>query len=322
MSPEELFELTLAKASECVAEGGIRPKVAAAAVQGEELLAVAFRGETGSGDHAEFVLLQKKNLDAPRFVGATIYTTLEPCTVRGPGKTACARRLADARVAKVVIGMIDPNPTIRGGGVEILRDAGVEVELYPAKYMARLEALNADFTRAQRALRVTLGSPVLDELAFGAQLHASGQYRQATGHLEAALVGTTRWLASALLNTDSSFDRMLAAAEFAIAHDGTHYDQFFTAGYAHVRLGHLAEAEKRLCEAVNILSMDRSEDVQRGLGFQERWLQALGLIYRITQELEKPDGAVANQYRLKLSYVRSLGGDPRPLGPWEYELGL
>lgn len=322
MTPEDFFELTLAKAADCVPEGGIRPKVAAAAVHGDELIAVAFRGETGEGDHAEFVLLQKKSIDVTRFVGATIYTTLEPCTVRGLGKTACARRLADARVAKVVIGMIDPNPTIRGGGVEILRDAGVEVELYPAKYMARLEALNADFSRAQRNLRTSLGSPVLDQLAFGAQLHASGLYREATGHLEAALVGTARWLASALLNTDSSFDRMLAAAELAVAHDGTHYDQFFTAGYAHFRLGHLPEAEKRLREAVNILSMDLSDNVQRGLGFQKRWLQALGLIYHLTKERGNPDGTVANEYRAKLSYVRTLGGDPTPLGPWERELGL
>jgi pyrimidine deaminase RibD-like protein len=94
MAPDDIFELTIAEASKCVAEGGIRPKVAALATADAEILGSAFRGETEPGDHAEFALLQKKGIAATRFAGATIYTTLEPCTVRGPGKTPCAKRFA------------------------------------------------------------------------------------------------------------------------------------------------------------------------------------------------------------------------------------
>jgi hypothetical protein len=114
---------------------------------------------------------------------------------------------------------------------------------------------------------------------------------------------------------------MLAAAEVAIAHDGTHYDQFFTAGYAHFRLGDLDKAQTRLLEAIQLLRADRSTEVQ-GAGFQERLLHALGLVCHISQQKGKMHGALANEYRQKLHDLRAKGQDPRPLGPWEYELGF
>jgi diaminohydroxyphosphoribosylaminopyrimidine deaminase/5-amino-6-(5-phosphoribosylamino)uracil reductase len=59
--------------------------------------------------------------------GATLYVTLEPCAHFG-ATAPCAQAVIDAGVAKVVVGARDPNPTA-AGGLEQLREAGIETEL-------------------------------------------------------------------------------------------------------------------------------------------------------------------------------------------------
>jgi len=59
-------------------------------------------------------------------VGATLYSTLEPCSFHGR-TPACSRSIAERGIARVVIGMRDPHPRVNGAGTLILRHAGVEV---------------------------------------------------------------------------------------------------------------------------------------------------------------------------------------------------
>lgn len=85
-----------------------------------------FEGATQppGGAHAEVVALQAAGPDAAR--GATVVTTLEPCSHHGR-TPPCADALVEAGVARVVVGMEDPDPQVAGGGVERLRAAGVDV---------------------------------------------------------------------------------------------------------------------------------------------------------------------------------------------------
>lgn len=77
-------------------------------------------------DHAEIAAAGDAGLRGHRIVGATLYSTLEPCSFHGR-TPACSRSIAERGIAHAVIGMRDPHPRVDGAGILILRNAGVEV---------------------------------------------------------------------------------------------------------------------------------------------------------------------------------------------------
>ncbi|MGZ3768212.1 MAG: bifunctional diaminohydroxyphosphoribosylaminopyrimidine deaminase/5-amino-6-(5-phosphoribosylamino)uracil reductase RibD [Bdellovibrio sp.] len=79
------------------------------------------------GPHAEVNAL--KNLSTEELKDAQVFVTLEPCAHEG--KTpSCAKMMAKLPLKKVVFGLIDPNPLVAGQGAEILRQAGIEAEVF------------------------------------------------------------------------------------------------------------------------------------------------------------------------------------------------
>ena len=98
-----------------------RPRVGAVAVKHGQLLGSACRtavDENGkkNGQHAEFRLTSA--LGGADLDGATVYTTLEPCLNRNEPKVSCVDRLISVKVARVVIGALDPDH--RGNGLRKL----------------------------------------------------------------------------------------------------------------------------------------------------------------------------------------------------------
>ncbi len=121
------------------------PKVGAVVVKSGKMLSTAHRGERPE-NHAEYIALEKKLADEA-VAGATVYTTLEPCTTRNHPKIPCAERLIERRVVRVVIGMLDPDDRISGRGQRRLRKAGIVTDFFPHDLMTEVEELNREFTR-------------------------------------------------------------------------------------------------------------------------------------------------------------------------------
>jgi len=127
-------------------DGRAHPKVGAVVVKNGQVLSTAHRGEL-LGNHAEYIALEKK-LSDEAVAGSTVYTSLEPYTTRNHPKIPSAERLIERRVARVVIGMLDPDDRISGRGQRKLRKAGIVTDFFPHDLMTEVEELNRDFTRS------------------------------------------------------------------------------------------------------------------------------------------------------------------------------
>jgi pyrimidine deaminase RibD-like protein len=136
------IELAIQEARKARVEGvRAHPMVGAVAAGAGAVLGTAFRGEFALGEHAKYALLERKLKDAS-LIGATVYTTLEPCTSRHHPRTPYVTRLIDRGVSKVVVGMLDPNPYLSGRGLHVLQQAGVKTELFPSALMTAVGDLN------------------------------------------------------------------------------------------------------------------------------------------------------------------------------------
>src|SRR5688572_28365129 len=83
--------------------------------------------EIFGGPHAEPRALQNCRDRGSSPAGATAYVTLEPCCHTNKKTPPCSPLLISEKVARVVIGCLDPNPVVNGKGVAMLREAGIEV---------------------------------------------------------------------------------------------------------------------------------------------------------------------------------------------------
>jgi diaminohydroxyphosphoribosylaminopyrimidine deaminase/5-amino-6-(5-phosphoribosylamino)uracil reductase len=89
------------------------------------ILGEGFTQAPGS-NHAEVEALLDARRNGHDLHGATAYVTLEPCSHFGR-TPPCATALIEARLARVIAAVEDPNPLVAGRGLAMLRDNGVDV---------------------------------------------------------------------------------------------------------------------------------------------------------------------------------------------------
>lgn len=143
------------------------PLVGAVVVQQGEMVGEGFHPGAGQ-PHAEVFALRAAG---DRAKGATLYVNLEPCNHTGR-TPPCTEAIIAAGIARVVVGMIDPDPRVAGGGVERLRQAGITVDV------------GIDETACQ-ALNEAFSHSILQQRPFGILKYAmtlDGKIAASSGH--------------------------------------------------------------------------------------------------------------------------------------------
>lgn len=164
---------------------------------------VVGRGATAAGGrpHAEAIALEQAG---KRARGSTIYVTLEPCAHDSPRGPACTDLLLQAKPARVVIALKDPDPRTSGKGIRRLRAAGIDVKLGIGRDAAR-RSLAGWMTRLQLGrpritLKLALSIDGKIALPSGESKWITGEDARRHVHLERAhsdmiLVGRGTFLA-------------------------------------------------------------------------------------------------------------------------------
>jgi len=176
------------------ARGGGRtapnPLVGAVLVRGDDRIASGYHARLGA-PHAEARALEKAGETAR---GATLYVTLEPCTHWGR-TPPCLEVVRAAGLARLVVGMKDPDERTAGRSIARLRRAGLDVTLGVEEGACR-ELNRGYLSRVERGRPFTqlkLGSSLDGRIAT-----ASGESRWITGERARAFVHRLRRTADAI----------------------------------------------------------------------------------------------------------------------------
>jgi pyrimidine deaminase RibD-like protein len=109
---------------------------------GDRQLTTGYSLERGPGWHAEEVALGKAAEAGLDLHGCTLFSSLEPCSVRLSGKRSCCEHILAAGIPRVVFALEEPPLFVRCEGRAVLEAAGVEV-IHLSDFGATVRAINA-----------------------------------------------------------------------------------------------------------------------------------------------------------------------------------
>lgn len=161
------------------------PRVGCVLVKQHQIIGQGWHQRAGE-PHAEIHALREARTQAEQ---ATAYITLEPCCHYGR-TPPCSLALIQAKVARVVIAQLDPNPLVAGQGMAQLQAAGIEVTV--GVMQAQAEQLNRGFLSRMQRQRPWVRCKLAMSLD-GRTALASGISQWITG--EAARHDVHRWRA-------------------------------------------------------------------------------------------------------------------------------
>jgi diaminohydroxyphosphoribosylaminopyrimidine deaminase/5-amino-6-(5-phosphoribosylamino)uracil reductase len=121
----EFMSRALALAGRSMYDAAPNPRVGCVIVRDGRVLGEGWTQPPGS-NHAEIEALLDARRNGHDVRGATVYVSLEPCSHFGR-TPPCATALIEAHVGRVIAAVEDPNPLVAGGGLEMLRSAGIDV---------------------------------------------------------------------------------------------------------------------------------------------------------------------------------------------------
>ena len=257
------------------------PNVGCVLVKDGQLVGEGYHPRAGQ-PHAQVFALRDAG-DAAR--GATAYVTLEPCAHYGR-TPPCAKGLVEAGVARVVVACPDPNPLVAGKGVQILRDAGIQIEVGVLEQQAH--QLNLGFLKAMATGQPYVRLKVASSLD-GRTAMASGESKWITGN--SARLDVQHWRAiSAVvitgIETVLADDCQLNVRQLAIHQDISSIVQ-------PKRL--VLDRQGRLPLTAKLLEQPDSVMV---MGPYRAELEALGVIQLEVQPLDQLLRTLVQQYQL------------------------
>jgi diaminohydroxyphosphoribosylaminopyrimidine deaminase / 5-amino-6-(5-phosphoribosylamino)uracil reductase len=198
-SSELYLELALAQAHKALFISPHNPAVGCVLISPIGNIIGQGHTQAVGGAHAEVMALRDAAVHYESTVGVTAYVTLEPCSHFGR-TPPCCNALIEAKVAKVVIAVLDPNPLVAGKGVELLQKAGIEVEVLPTDHpqaIAAKELMIGFFSRMVRKtpwVRMKIaasldGKTALGELGHGQSKWITSNEARDDGHAWRARAG-------------------------------------------------------------------------------------------------------------------------------------
>jgi len=159
-SPEELMEMAYQESLFSIPEHDHKPDPLVGAIlttSDGKILATSHRGELRIGEHCEFTLIERK-LKSENLKGCHLYVTLEPCIdkVRKPPKRGCTTHIYKARLAKVYIGIRDPDIDIENEGANELISKGIIVEDFHFDIAEKIRLSLAEFIKYKEAQKLII----------------------------------------------------------------------------------------------------------------------------------------------------------------------
>ena len=137
LDKEQAMLLAIEQARQGLGRVSPNPPVGAVILNSKgQLLSTGYHQALGA-DHAEIMAINNSKHSLKHSV---LYVTLEPCAHQGL-TPSCADQLAKLPFSKVCIGLKDPNPKVFGRGIEKLKKASIEVEMYEGPLANQLEEL-------------------------------------------------------------------------------------------------------------------------------------------------------------------------------------
>lgn len=180
----QLMSEALAEAQKALYLSNPNPRVGCVIVKDGQVIGRGYTQKVG-GPHAEVQALADVKAKGLNPAGSTVYVTLEPCSHTGR-TPPCVDALIEAKPARVIAAMSDPNPLVGGQGLERLKAAGIEVRCGLLEAEAR--ALNPGFisrmTRGLPWVRMKIAASLDGKTALpnGQSQWITGPLARADGH--------------------------------------------------------------------------------------------------------------------------------------------